>query len=70
MTPKLSRTLLGWSLSVSVAAGAALALSAGQAEAAPIPAGWSCVGNCGTLGPDGVVAAAPVGDGSYQYVST
>ncbi len=30
----------------------------------------TCVGNCGTLGPDGVVSAPPVGGPSYNYVST
>jgi hypothetical protein len=39
-------------------------LSAGDALAA------SCVGNCGTLGPDGVVTVAPVGNGSYNWIST
>jgi hypothetical protein len=29
----------------------------------------TCVGNCGTLGPDGVVTAPP-GGGNYQYVTT
>jgi hypothetical protein len=29
----------------------------------------TCVGNCGVLGPDGVVTAPP-GGGNYQYVST
>jgi hypothetical protein len=39
------------------------ALMASNAQAA------TCVGNCGTLGADGVVSASPLG-GSYQYVST
>ena len=38
-------------------------------QAAPIPAGWTCLGNCGTLGPDGDVPAPP-GGSTYQYVST
>lgn len=42
---------------------AAIALFAGQA------AGQVCVGNCGTLGPDGVVTAPPSGP-TYEYVST
>jgi hypothetical protein len=43
----------------------------GLAAAGPIPAGWTCSegGNCGTLGPDGVVTAPP-GGSTYQYVST
>lgn len=50
-----------------VAAGITLAHS--TANAAPIPSGWTCVGNCGSLGPNGVVTASPLG-GDYQYVST
>lgn len=34
-----------------------------------IPAGWTCTGNCGTLGANGVVATSPEG-GSYGWVST
>lgn len=37
---------------------------------AQIPAGWNCVGNCGSLGADGVVTLSPTGNSSYQYVST
>lgn len=32
-----------------------------------IPAGWTCVGNCGTLGADGVVTTSPEG-GDYGWV--
>jgi hypothetical protein len=42
----------------------ALGLAASAAQAAPV-----CVGNCGTLGANGVVSAPPIG-GSYRYVST
>ncbi len=42
---------------------AAIALFAGQASA------QVCIGNCGTLGPNGVVTAPPDGP-TYQYVST
>jgi len=41
----------------------------GPAAAAPLPAGWTCSGKCGTLGADGVVTASPEG-GTYGYVST
>lgn len=41
----------------------------GPAAAAPLPAGWTCTANCGTLGADGVVTASPEG-GTYGYVST
>ena len=39
------------------------------ANADPIPTGWTCTGNCGTLGPNGVVTAPPGGTG-YAYIST
>jgi hypothetical protein len=35
-----------------------------------IPAGWVCVGNCGTLGADGVVPLAPGGGTAYGFVTT
>ncbi|OGA95864.1 MAG: hypothetical protein A3E79_16755 [Burkholderiales bacterium RIFCSPHIGHO2_12_FULL_61_11] len=41
----------------------------GPAAAAPLPVGWTCTANCGTLGADGVVTASPEG-GTYGYVST
>jgi len=34
-----------------------------------IPAGWTCSGNCGTLGANGDVTTSPEG-GNYAYVST
>lgn len=42
----------------------------GTANADALPTGWTCTGSCGTDGADGTVTAAPVGDGSYQWVST
>ena len=52
----------------------ALALFATTASAQQfsggMPAGWSCVGNCGTLGANGVVTLAPGGGTQYGYVST
>ncbi|RKK01945.1 PEP-CTERM sorting domain-containing protein [Pseudoroseomonas wenyumeiae] len=45
-------------------------LGISNAEAAVIPAGWSCLGTCGTSGADGVVTAPPVGGSDYQWVST
>lgn len=46
-----------------------LALVALSSIAGPIPAGFTCTGNCGSLGPDGVVTSSPLG-GDYIYVST
>lgn len=37
---------------------------------ATIPSGWTCHGDCGTSGPDGVVTAPPNGQTSYQWIST
>ena len=62
-------------LKTSIFGSAALAILgislgfAGLASAGPIPAGWSCTGNCGTLGPDGVVTAPP-GGSTYEFVTT
>lgn len=47
-----------------------LALAAGAGVAAPLPAGWTSVGNAGSnTAADGVVTLAP-GFSSYQWVST
>lgn len=40
------------------------------AATAQVPAGWTCTGNCGSMGADGVVTLSPMGNSSYQYVST
>lgn len=50
----------------------ALALSFGMVDLASATAftGGACVGNCGILGADGVVTAAPTDNGSYNWVST
>jgi hypothetical protein len=52
-------------------AGAALLLScvSGVLSAGSASAGV-CVGNCGTLGADGVVTLSPGGGSSYQWIST
>jgi hypothetical protein len=42
-----------------------------NAMADPVPPGWTCTGNCGSLGANGVVPLSPVaGSTSYQYVTT
>src|SRR5580704_10248727 len=43
---------------------------AGTAAADPIPSGWTCSGNCGSDGADGVVTLSPTGNSSYEYVTT
>lgn len=43
---------------------------AGTAAADSIPSGWTCTGNCGSSGADGVVTLSPTGNSSYQWVST
>ena len=35
-----------------------------------IPAGWTCTGNCGTSGADGVVTLAPSGGSKYGWVAS
>ncbi|NOT86261.1 MAG: hypothetical protein HOP02_16105 [Methylococcaceae bacterium] len=35
-----------------------------------IPTGWSCTGNCGVAGADGVVTNSPLGNSQYGYVTT
>lgn len=39
------------------------------AQAQAIPIGWSCTGNCGTMGANGVVTTPPLG-GQYEYVTS
>jgi hypothetical protein len=56
--------------SALVGLGAVCALVALPATSHALPVGWSCTGNCGTSGPDGVVTAPPDGTGSYEWVST
>lgn len=42
-----------------------------SAIADTVPSGWTCVGNCGTLGADGNVPLSPVsGSTFYEYVTT
>ena len=61
----IKQRLTGWSM--ALAAATTLGMFSGGAQA--IPAGWTCAGTCGTLGPNGVVTAPP-GGGSYDYIST
>ena len=46
-----------------------IGLTSATAAAGTIPAGWSCTGNCGTAGADGVVTLGPSGN-PYEWVST
>lgn len=39
-------------------------------NAGTIPAWWTCTGNCGTDGADGVVTLSPTGNSYYEWVST
>jgi hypothetical protein len=58
----------------ALAIGVALALVTTRAPAqafnSGIPAGWTCVGNCGTSGANGDVPLAPGGGTAYGWVST
>jgi hypothetical protein len=60
----IKRQICGWTVFVM---GALLAVAA---SASPIPAGWTCTGNCGTGVADGVVSLPPNGLTSYQWAST
>src|SRR5580692_11758195 len=42
----------------------------GPIDPSPIPAFWTCTGNCGTDGADGVVTLSPTGNAAYEWVST
>ncbi|HEX4169266.1 MAG TPA: NF038132 family protein [Bryobacteraceae bacterium] len=35
-----------------------------------LPAGWTCDGNCGVSGADGVVTLSPAGNSTYEWIST
>ena len=58
----------------AVAIAGALALCAtqgyGQGFSGGIPAGWTCVGTCGTSGASGDITLAPGGGSQYGYVTT
>lgn len=58
----------------STLVGAAFAVAAHCAAAqgfvGGIPAGWTCLGNCGVAGVDGDVTLAPTGAAQYGYVVT
>jgi hypothetical protein len=41
-----------------------------SARAGAVPIGYSCTGNCGTDGADGVVTLSPLGSSVYDYIST
>lgn len=62
----MRKILLGSAMALS----ATLALGMPQVQAGPLPAGATCVGNCGTDGADGVVTLSPLGTPAYLYVST
>ena len=55
--------------SVIILAGLVLGTS-GVALGDAIPTGWTCNGVCGTLGANGVVTLSPIGNSSYEYVTT
>jgi hypothetical protein len=64
---KFSVVALGFGLLIVVAT---LSLGAVQAQAGPVPTGWTCTGHCGTSGANGVVTLPPGGSPSYDWVST
>lgn len=56
-------------INLGVTALLSLSAVAISGNASALPAGWTCNGNCGELGADGVVTTSPDG-GNYLYVST
>lgn len=79
LDPIIEATEVGEMMTVSKIKASVLALGlvfgvAGHASAAlfdgGLPAGWTAVGNAGTLGADGVVSLAPSGGSQYGYVSS
>ncbi len=68
-TTKPAAIYLGLFALLSVPAFSNQAMAAGIFDSG-IPAGWSCTGNCGTLGANGVVTLAPSGGSQYGWVST
>jgi hypothetical protein len=60
-----------FSLLASIAiAIAATVFTVSDGHAGSIQPGWTCSGNCGTDGADGVVSLAPLGGSQYDWVST
>jgi len=62
--------LLRMPLAVASALLVGVLATATNAGASSIPSGWTCTGSCGSLGADGVVSLSPIGNSSYQYVTT
>jgi hypothetical protein len=54
-----------WALALTI-----LVSLAPNASADPVPAGWTCNGDCGSSAANGVVGLSPLGTPEYQYVST
>jgi hypothetical protein len=57
-------------LKKAAAKAARTGIGGGSVDPSPVPAGWTCVGNCGTDGADGVVTLSPTGNAAYEWVST
>ncbi len=55
---------------IAALAALGMALGLSPALAAPLGAGWTCTGSCGTDGADGVVTLSPFNNPSYEWVST
>jgi hypothetical protein len=67
---RIKKTMKNTLLFATMLAGAACILLPATANAGPVPAGWSCTGGCGTDGADGDVPLSPLGNPSYEYVTT
>lgn len=68
-TTKRSARNLGLTVLLSASAFSFIGEASATAFDSGIPAGWTCTGNCGTLGANGVVTTSPEG-GSYGWVTS
>ncbi|PWB57853.1 MAG: PEP-CTERM sorting domain-containing protein [Nitrosomonadales bacterium] len=66
---KKSARNLGLTALLSLSAFSFIGEASATAFDAGIPAGWTCTGNCGTLGANGVVITSPEG-GDYGWVAS
>lgn len=67
--PKKSARNLGLTALLSVSAFSFIGEASATAFDSGLPAGWTCTGNCGTLGANGVVTTSPEG-GDYGWVTS
>src|ERR1700733_790386 len=67
---RIKKTMKNTLLFATMLAGAACILLPATANAAPVPGGWACPRGGGAGGADGDVLLSPLGNPSYEYVTT